>query len=443
MSDDRRRELECQLSAYLDDELGLAERREVEALLAADEDARTLLKELRATAEAVRNLPRARASDHLIESLRARMERQSLLEGRPVPVRTAGRGRSYPGWFAAAAVIGLVAGAGYLAWPWVRDQLDPPGRQYAMRGDERRRESPAEGPPAARVSQVEGDDRAVEPPPPAAVPVARAPALGSPDGGRMIMAAESPDDPAVKPAQDAREISVLAGPTVAGATVLEATFADAASRREAVAWLRDEYAFRPVEAPDSPGDPEMALEVRVPDRESARRVVNSLNQSRAEWKFRVVSWGEDPEASTRPDEPGSTTRAAGLAFAGRPRRPNAEPGLDAFHLHKRAAAQAKSAPAGPSESRLAPPGRLATESSLSRIVRRIETRPAEQEADEPAVSWGLPPSAGSAGSGGPAPAKALSKGRPPSRPGTLRLYVRVAPPATAPAAVDFPASLDE
>jgi hypothetical protein len=74
-------------------------------------------------------------------------------------------------------------------------------------------------------------------------------------------------------------------------TILEATFADAASQREAVERLRDEYAFRPVASADRQQDAVAALEVRVPDEESARRVVSSLERFGSDGDFRVVSRG--------------------------------------------------------------------------------------------------------------------------------------------------------
>jgi hypothetical protein len=115
---DRRQQLLGQLSAYLDDELSPPERAQIDALLAGDADARRLLAELRAAAEAVRSLPRARAGDDLMDKLRARLEREALL-GQSGPA--GGENRSAAFWsgklIAVAAVIALSFAAAYMMWP--------------------------------------------------------------------------------------------------------------------------------------------------------------------------------------------------------------------------------------------------------------------------------------------------------------------------------------
>ena len=73
------------LSAYLDGELADEQRMEVEALLADDAETRALLDEIRATVELVRSLPRAKASDDLMDGLRSRLERKALLGGNQPP----------------------------------------------------------------------------------------------------------------------------------------------------------------------------------------------------------------------------------------------------------------------------------------------------------------------------------------------------------------------
>ena len=79
MDEKKRQQLEGQLSAYLDNELSETERAEIEAFLAEYEEARELLAELRATIEIVKQLPRAKASDQMMDGLRARLERDALL----------------------------------------------------------------------------------------------------------------------------------------------------------------------------------------------------------------------------------------------------------------------------------------------------------------------------------------------------------------------------
>ncbi len=114
----KREQLLEQLSAYLDDELTAAQRREVEAFLAEDAGARTVLAELRATSRVLGELPRARASDRLLEGIRTRLEREALLgdlQGAPSPVP---RERTFGlRWVAAAAVIGLAFVTVYLIRP--------------------------------------------------------------------------------------------------------------------------------------------------------------------------------------------------------------------------------------------------------------------------------------------------------------------------------------
>lgn len=253
----RRRELETQLSAYLDDELRPEERREVEALLAADEGARVLLERLRATVDAVRGLPRARASDRLIESLRSRLERQSLLESPRPPVRAGGNGHGWLRWIAAAAVIALVVTGGYLAWPWIQQREIGTTRHFALNDRQPTERFPSESLQSLKKERFETE----------------------PAGERPVLGARS-------------RLTGEAGPTggmtngLAGTengradvTVVELTVADARSRRAVVQRLREEYAFQPV----APGRAARAvgdqLEIRVPDAESARRVIHSLKAS--------------------------------------------------------------------------------------------------------------------------------------------------------------------
>ncbi len=120
MDDKQKQHLESQLSAYLDNELSERERQEVEAFLAEYAEARTLLAELRATIAMVQKLPRAKASDQLMEDLRGRLERDALLGHEPVSepaARGSGSGRR---WIAAAAVIVLALVTGYMMGPFSR-----------------------------------------------------------------------------------------------------------------------------------------------------------------------------------------------------------------------------------------------------------------------------------------------------------------------------------
>jgi len=121
MKPDRSDNLEEQLSAYLDGEVTDAERAEVEAYLAASEEARRLLADLKRNAEWLRSLPRAKAPDGLPELVASELERRELLGEEP----TAGfarrpAGRRLGRWLASAAVIALAASAGILTFTHLR-----------------------------------------------------------------------------------------------------------------------------------------------------------------------------------------------------------------------------------------------------------------------------------------------------------------------------------
>ncbi len=119
MDSQRREELESRLSAYLDDELTAEQRAEMDAFLAGNAEARQLLEELRATITVMQSLPRARASDELIDQMRVHMEKQALLGE---PERAEGDG-SRTRWsakpWAAAAILALTTTALYVMWQGV------------------------------------------------------------------------------------------------------------------------------------------------------------------------------------------------------------------------------------------------------------------------------------------------------------------------------------
>ena len=95
-----------QLSAYLDGELDEAERRRVEAGLAASPEARAQLEALRTARDALATLPRPTAPAELRERVRRQIERASLLESSaPRPTRILRLAR----WTLAAAAVVLAA----------------------------------------------------------------------------------------------------------------------------------------------------------------------------------------------------------------------------------------------------------------------------------------------------------------------------------------------
>lgn len=114
---DSRDELDALISAYLDDELSVEERTAVEQLLADDPSARTLFAELQAIRGALQSLPRARASSDMIETIRARMEREVLLGTTPLtPVHGRKALPAAQRWIAAAAIVLMASTGGYILW---------------------------------------------------------------------------------------------------------------------------------------------------------------------------------------------------------------------------------------------------------------------------------------------------------------------------------------
>jgi len=165
MDPETRRQLEEQLSAYLDGELTEPQRAVVEAFLAEDADARRLLDELKTTVEALKGLERAEASEQFSRNLRARLERRALLgnqrTGRTAPPPIPSRlGR----WMAAAAVLALAFVGTFVTWTVTHQKNGPLPTKFALRDKvdvERTSEAPA---PSDAVPMTPGaiPDRAAE-----------------------------------------------------------------------------------------------------------------------------------------------------------------------------------------------------------------------------------------------------------------------------------------
>ncbi|MEP0841135.1 MAG: hypothetical protein HRF43_00295, partial [Phycisphaerae bacterium] len=309
MTDDQRQYLEMQLSAYLDDELDIEQRREVELLLARDEQARVLLEELRATIEAVRSLPRIRAGSGLLESLRGRMERESLLRSGPAEVVVRSAGVRFLRWMGAAAVLALAVTAGYLIWPTTQDRPTLPGERYAARDDATASPDHLERAltdavaPGMAGKPLQGTGKAA---PPAVETYGEGlarPPLGPMAGGQAIQG-QGPSAPVPgwqakgAPAGSQPLHAALAGRPAAGTTVgataaprdeaavlkgsavIELAFADAGRQQEAGARLRQRYAFQPVSSTGGSGpDRAVVLALAVADEHEARRVLSELRDS--------------------------------------------------------------------------------------------------------------------------------------------------------------------
>jgi hypothetical protein len=116
------------LSAYLDGELTSAEAREVEAAARQQPQVARDLRELRATRELLRSLDWQRTGEGFGDRVLAEAERRRLLPAAEAgaPVGQA----SWPGRLAAAAVLLVAAGVGFLVFANVWHA--PPGRPVAQ-----------------------------------------------------------------------------------------------------------------------------------------------------------------------------------------------------------------------------------------------------------------------------------------------------------------------
>ncbi len=118
MTEDERRQLEEQLSAYLDGELDDEARSEVAEHLARSPEAREALEQLRQVTSLVGKLPRGQAPEDLGEAILGRLEREQLFAGSdemPSAPATPPGALSLGRLVAAAAVILVPLLAGYLA----------------------------------------------------------------------------------------------------------------------------------------------------------------------------------------------------------------------------------------------------------------------------------------------------------------------------------------
>lgn len=136
-----------QLTAYLDGELSVAERANVEAWLARDPEARRVLDELRRTSAAVQGLPRERVPGDFAAGVMARLERESLLGATLRMDGAAPTASPRPAWLrplAMAASLLLVVTAGWFVWPQVAARRDEArGPLVAADADRLREKDPA------------------------------------------------------------------------------------------------------------------------------------------------------------------------------------------------------------------------------------------------------------------------------------------------------------
>src|SRR3954447_21640228 len=71
--------IEAKLAAYVDDELDVAERAEIEQHLAANPQHSVLIEELRQQKQYLRAIPHVKAPPEIVEAMAAQLERAALL----------------------------------------------------------------------------------------------------------------------------------------------------------------------------------------------------------------------------------------------------------------------------------------------------------------------------------------------------------------------------
>jgi hypothetical protein len=128
MNEHERKNLEELLNSYIDGELSERQCNEVKRLIAHNEEAAELLKELQKYKALLGSLPRAGAPAHLFENVRATLERRVLLG------EYAGKANARAGaahlfarrMAAAAAMIALVGVLGIVIYNIVKPEAAPP-----------------------------------------------------------------------------------------------------------------------------------------------------------------------------------------------------------------------------------------------------------------------------------------------------------------------------
>ncbi|HWE01267.1 MAG TPA: hypothetical protein VG326_02565 [Tepidisphaeraceae bacterium] len=110
MSNPNQEIIEARLATYIDDELDIGERAEIERFLQQNPHYRRLLDDLRQGRQMLRALPRESAPTEFADAFFLQLERSGLLDGenRPSPSRL--RLDAWPRWVAAAAVLFLTVG---------------------------------------------------------------------------------------------------------------------------------------------------------------------------------------------------------------------------------------------------------------------------------------------------------------------------------------------
>ncbi|MFQ5489964.1 MAG: anti-sigma factor family protein [Phycisphaerae bacterium] len=159
------------LSAYLDDELGDADRTLLERLIAQDSYARGRLEQLRQTVELVRTLPRRGAPPEMLDELTAGAERELLLGDLEelAPLRRPWWSSAKP-LLSAAAVLAITVGGGWYVLRSTGGPTGPlpsqaPGRMLASADSEKEsvsRPASEESTPAELAGDMAAPDSPTE-----------------------------------------------------------------------------------------------------------------------------------------------------------------------------------------------------------------------------------------------------------------------------------------
>jgi hypothetical protein len=129
MLPDREYEL---LTAYVDGELSMRQRKAVQRLIRKSPEARALLRRLRADADTIRHLPRRKlGADFPLQVLATIADRRLQPGATPAPTRRAGW-PVWAGWAAAAAILLAVSAAAYVSFPLLHKK-DKPGEAVVQK----------------------------------------------------------------------------------------------------------------------------------------------------------------------------------------------------------------------------------------------------------------------------------------------------------------------
>ncbi|HAU36908.1 MAG TPA: hypothetical protein DCX07_04240 [Phycisphaerales bacterium] len=164
-----REDIFLELSAYLDGELGEAQRKRVEAALADDAKLRAELDSLRRTRELLRALPRTRAPEGFVDRVLAQAERGNLV----APIAPAEPAPAQPWrwvrWVATAAVVLVAVGVGTVITValWQDSFVDrmaekPPAhgasQPVSIADAERGRTAPSDAPAPAELGEKRAEE---------------------------------------------------------------------------------------------------------------------------------------------------------------------------------------------------------------------------------------------------------------------------------------------